>query len=184
MLYTGYTLCNDQLRRIRNLLCKSLPDFRVRSGIHGAGTVIQNQYLGLLKQRYTDVVSVRRTRWNLLVLCRCDTLPAFSPQIHLRRQAGIHAGIPPHWHPHCPSEGSQGSFPRKGHFSVIRPTPDYADCPCHTPARHGRPREPYQMTHHTAGLVLELPVPPRIPTVSPALIFILISCNTDLLPSS
>ena len=54
MLYTGYTLCNDQLRRIRNLLCKSLPDFRVRSGIHGAGTVIQNQYLGLLKQRPGD----------------------------------------------------------------------------------------------------------------------------------
>ena len=49
ILYTGDSLCNDQFRRIRNLFTECSPDLRIRCGIYRTGTVIQDQYFGLLK---------------------------------------------------------------------------------------------------------------------------------------
>ncbi len=51
VLNTGNPLGDDQLGGSRNLLGKSTPDLRVCGRVHGAGGIIQDQYLRIFQQR-------------------------------------------------------------------------------------------------------------------------------------
>jgi len=65
ILYGGDTLCDDQFGRTRDLLTESLTNLGICRRIDRTGTVIQDQYLGLLQQGSGNTKSLTLSTGNI-----------------------------------------------------------------------------------------------------------------------